>query len=95
MLDDCGGCSVAQSCRTLCDPINSNAPGFPILNYLPELAQTHSIESVMPSNLCHPRRLLTSIFPSIKVFSNKLALHIRWPEYWNISASVLPMNIQG
>ena len=56
-----------------------------------------SIESVMPSNcliLCHPLLLLSSIFPSIWVFSNELALHIRWPQYWSsASASVLPMNI--
>ena len=49
-----------------------------------------SIESVMPSNhliLCCPLLLLPSIFPSIKVFSNESALHIRWPEYWNFSFS--------
>ena len=55
-----------------------------------------SIESVMPSNhliLCH--LLLPSIFPSFRVFSNKSALRIRWPKYWNFtSASVLPMSIQ-
>ena len=49
-----------------------------------------SIESVMPSNrliLCHPR-LLPSVFPSIKVFSNESALPIRWPEYWSFSFSI-------
>ena len=49
-----------------------------------------SIESVMPSNhliLCHPILLLPSIFPSIRVFSNELALHIRWPKYWSFSVS--------
>ena len=49
-----------------------------------------SIESVMPSNhlnLCHPFLLLPSIFSSIRVFSNELALHIRWPKYWNFSTS--------
>ena len=48
------------------------------------LLQLMSIESVMPSNhliLCHPPLLLPSIFPSIRVFSNELALHIRWPKY--------------
>ena len=43
-----------------------------------------SLESVMPSNhliLCHPLLLLPSIFPSIRVFSNELALHIKWPKY--------------
>ena len=46
------------------------------------------IESVMPSNhliLCHPLLLLPPIFPSIRVFSNVLALHIRWPKYWGFS----------
>ena len=52
-----------------------------------------SIESVMPSNhliLCHPLLLLLSIFPSIRTFSNELALHIRWPKYWNFSFSISP-----
>ena len=50
-----------------------------------------SFESVMPSNylvLCHPL-LLPSIFPSIRVFSNELALHIRWPKYWTFSFSII------
>ena len=51
-----------------------------------------SIESVMPSNhliLCRPLRLLPSIFPSIRVFSNELALCIRWPKYWSFSFSTV------
>ena len=54
------------------------------------LLRLTSIESVMPSNhliLCHPLLLLPSVFPSIRVFSNELALHIRWPKYWNFSTS--------
>ena len=50
-----------------------------------------SIELVMPSNhpiLCHPPLLLPSIFPSIRVFSNELALHIWWPQYWSFSFSI-------
>ena len=53
-----------------------------------------SIESVMLSDhlaLCHPL-LLPSIFPSIRVFSNELALHIRWPKYWSFSFSISPSN---
>ena len=49
----------------------------------------------MPSNhliLCHPLLLLSSIFPSIKVFSNELALQVRWPKYWSFSFSVSPSN---
>ena len=54
-----------------------------------------SIESVMPPNhliLCHPLRLLPSIFPSIRVFSNELALCIRWPKYWSFSFNIRPTN---
>ena len=65
-------------------------PGSPVHHQLPELAQTHVMESVMPSNhlvLCHPLLLLHSIFPSIRVFSNELVLCIRWPKYWSFSIS--------
>ena len=53
------------------------------------------IESKMPSNhfiLCHPLLLLPSIFPSIRVFSNESALHIRWPKYWSFIFSISPSN---
>ena len=59
------------------------------------LLKLMSIESVMPSNhliLCHPLLLLPSIFPSIRVFSNELVLHIRWPKYWHFSFSISPSN---
>ena len=52
-----------------------------------------SIESIMPSNhliLCCPLLLLPSIFPSIRIFSNKSALYIRWPKYWSFSFSISP-----
>ena len=54
-----------------------------------------SIESVMPSNyliLCHPLLLLPPIFPSIRVFSNESALHIRWPKHWGFSFNNSPSN---
>ena len=54
-----------------------------------------SITSVMPSNhliLCHPLLLLPSIFPGTRVFSNELALHIRWPKYWSFSFIISPSN---
>ena len=54
-----------------------------------------SIKSVMPSNhliLCRPLLLLSLLFPSIKVFSNESALHIRWPKYWSFSFSISPSN---
>ena len=59
------------------------------------LLKLMSIESVMPSNnpiLCHPLLLLPSIFPSIRAFSNKSVLHIRWPKYWSFSFSISPSN---
>ena len=59
------------------------------------LLKLMSIESVMPSNhhiLCHPLFLPSSIFPSIKVFSNESVLCIRWPKYWCFSFSLSPSN---
>ena len=59
------------------------------------LLKLRSIESVMSSNhliLCNPLLLLPSIFPSIRVFSNELTLHIRWPKYWSFSFSISPSN---
>ena len=62
------------------------------------LLKLMSIESVMPYThivLCHPLLLLPPIFQSIRVFSNELAFHVRWANYWSsASASVLPMTIQ-
>ena len=82
---------VTQSCPTLFDPMNRSTPGLALHHQLPESTQTHvmSIELVMPSNpliLC-PLLLLPSIFPSIRVFSNESAPHIRWPKYWSFSYS--------
>ena len=150
--------SVAQSCQTLCNPMNHSTPG--LHHQLPEFTQTHvhwvsdaiqpshplwsasppalnlsqhqfssvqllshvrlfatpltaacqaslsitnsqsppqimSIELVMPSNhliLCCPLLLLPSIFPSIRVFSNESALHIRWPKYWSFSFNISSSN---
>ena len=59
------------------------------------LLKLMSIKSVMPSNhliLCCPFLLPPSVFPSIRVFSNELALHIRWPKYWSFSFSISPSN---
>jgi len=59
------------------------------------LPKLMSIKSVMPSNpliLCHPLLFLPSIFPSIRVFSNESALHIRWPNYWSFSFNISPSN---
>ena len=59
------------------------------------LLKPMSIESVMPSNhliLCHPFLLLPSIVPSIRVFSDESALHIRWPKHWSCSFNISPSN---
>ena len=85
-------CSVAQSCPTLCNPMDCGRPGFPVLHYLLKLM---SIESAMLSNLlilCCLLLLLLSIFPSVRVFSNESALHIKWPKYWSFSLSISPFN---
>ena len=87
--------SVAQSSSTLCDPMNPSTPGLHVHHQLPESTKLMSIVSVMPSNhliLCHPLLLLPSIFPSIRVYSNESALHIRWPKYWSFSFNICPSN---
>ena len=66
---------------------------FPTVTNSQSLLKLMSIESVMPPNhlvLCRPLLLLTSIFPSIRVFYNELALCIRWPEHWNFRLSISP-----
>ena len=87
--------SVAQSCPTLCNPMDCSTPGFPVHHQFPEVTQTHVHESVMPSNhliLCRPLLLLPSIFPSIRVFSSESVLCIKWPKYWNFSFCIHPSN---
>ena len=84
--------SVVQSCLTLCKPMNRSTPGLPVHHRSQSPPKPISIELVMPSNyhiLCHPLLLLPSIFPSIKVFANESALHIRWPKYWNFNFNIL------
>ena len=87
--------SVTKWCPTLWDPKDCSTPGFPVLHCLLSLLKLISIESVMPSNhltLCHPLLLLSSIFPSIRVFSNESADRIRWSKYWSFSFSISPSN---
>ena len=86
--------SVTQSCPTLCNPMDCSTPGLPVHHQLPEFRLT-SIESAMPSShliRCCPLLLLPSIFPSVRVFSNESALHIRWPKYWSFSFSITVSN---
>ena len=86
--------SVAQSCPTLCDPMNRSTPGLPVHHQLPGRSlRLASIKSVMPSShliLCRSLLLLPQIPPSIRVFSNESALHMRWPKYWSFSLSIIP-----
>ena len=72
-----------------------STPGFPVPHHLLELPKLVSIESVMPSNhliLRRPILLIPSIFPSIRVFSNELVVHTRWPKSWSFSFSISPSN---
>ena len=83
----------AQSCLTLCDPMNHSMPGLPVHHHLLEFTQTQmSIESVMTSShliFCHPLFLLPLIPPSIRVFSNESTHCMRWPKYWSFSFSII------
>ena len=79
--------------RLFVTPWTCSTPGFSVFYNLTEFAQLMSIESVMPSNhliLCRLLLLLPSIFPSIGVFSNESALHIKWPKYWSFSFIISP-----
>ena len=84
-------CSVVKLLLILCDPMDCSTLGFPVLRYHPEVAQTHTIQSVMPSNhliVYRPLPFLPSIFPSIGVISNEPVLHIRWQNYWSFNISL-------
>ena len=99
--------SVTQSCPTLWTPWTAAHQASLSITNSRSLLKFMSIESVMPANhliLCLPLLLLPSIFPSIRVFSNELVLHIRWPKYWNFTfsktkvsalASFFPKKSQG
>ena len=87
--------SVAQSCPTLCDPMDTAHQASLSITNSWSLLKLISIESGMSSNhliLCHPLLLPPSIFPSIRVFSNESALHVRWPKYWSFSFNISPSN---
>ena len=86
---------AVQSCPTLSDPIDCSMSGFPVLHHLLEFAQTHVHrvrDTIQPSHLCCPLLLLSSIFPSIRVFSNESVLPIRWPKYQCFSFNISPSN---
>ena len=87
--------SAAQSCPTLCDPMNHSTPGLPVHHQLLEFTQTHVhpvSDAILPS---HP---LSSPFPPApnpspihpRFFSNESTLHMRWPKTWSFSFSIIP-----
>ena len=86
--------SVAQSCPTLCDPMNRSRPGFLVHHHLLEFTQTHVHwvgDAIQPSHpLWSPSPPAPN--PSIRVLSNESTLHMRWPKYWSFSFSIIPSN---
>ena len=92
-------CSFAKFCLTLGDPMDCGTLGSPVLQNLLEFTQTHVHwvgDAIKPSLPHPPLLLLPSVFPSIRVFSNELALCIHGQSIRaSTSASVLPVNIQG
>ena len=87
--------SVAQSCLTLCDPMDCSMPGFPVHHQFPELTQTHVprvSDAIQPSH-----SLLSPSPPAFNLsqhqgLSNESVLRIRWPKYWSFSFSISPSN---
>ena len=84
-------CSVTQSCPALCDPMNYSTPGFPVIHYLPELAQTHVYWVSDAIQWSHPLLLTLSPSPPALnlsqhqgLFQREKALCIRWPKYWRV-----------
>ena len=76
------------SCVQLCNPIDCNTPGFPVLHYPPEFAQTQVCGVGDAIQSSHP--LSSPSPPSIRVFSNESVLCIRWPNYWSFNFSISP-----
>ena len=85
--------SVAQSCRTLCDPMNHSTPGLPVHHQLPESTQTHVHwvgNAIQPSHPLSSPSPPAPNPPSIRVFYNESTLRVRWPKYWSFSFSIIP-----
>ena len=86
----CCCCSITKTCLNLW-PVDCSRPGLPVLHYLPKFAQTHMHwidDATQPSHPLFPLLLLPSIYLSIRIFSNELALPIRWPKYWSFNFSI-------
>ena len=85
--------SVTHSCPSLCEPMNRSTPGLPVHHKLPESTQTHVHRVSDAIQASHPLSSPSPpFFPSIRVFSNKSALHIRWPKYSSFSFNISPSN---
>ena len=89
--------SVTQLFLTVCDLMDCSTPGFLVYHQLLEPTQTHVhwvSDAIQPFHLtlCCPLLLQLSIFPKIRVFSNKSVLCLRWPKYWSFSFSISPSN---
>ena len=83
------------NCVWLFDTMDCSKPGSHVLYISWVLLRFTAIESMMLSNhliLCLPPSLLLCVFPSIRVFSSELAIHIRWPKHWSFSCSISPSN---
>ena len=86
--------SVAQSCPTLCDPMDCSMPDFPVHHQLPKFTQTHVHQvddAIQPSSVVPFSSCLLSFLAS-GFFSNESALCIRWPKYWNFSFNISSSN---
>ena len=91
---NCCSCSVAQSCLTICDPMDCSMPGFPILHHLLELAQTH-IHWI--GDAIQPSGPLSSPSPAFSLSQHQglfyeSALCIRWPECWSFNFIISPFS---
>ena len=87
--------SVAQLCLNLGNPMNHSTPGLPVLHQHPKSKETHVHwvgDAIKPSHPLSSPSSPVFVFPSIRVFSNESALHIRWPKYWSFSFSISPSN---
>ena len=86
-------CSVAKKCPTLCDPMGCKTPGFLVLHYLLESAQTHPLNQwcypTIPSSVA-PFSFRPQSFPASGSFPVESVLHIRWPKYWSFYFRISP-----
>ena len=87
--------SVAQSCPTLCNPMDCSMPGFPVHHQLQELTQTHVHQvgdAIQPSQLLSSPSPFAFNLSTIRIFSNESVLCMRWPKHWSFSFSISPSN---